>query len=364
MVRAMFQSELPGVGGGDAGERAGDRALLRADGSGRLSGLLRQHQQLLKNVAGKRRELEKLRQQIEEQAAKVAARIVPLQDRLLALDREIHALFKTLLAKKRLTREARTQLRFLYRSLIDEEMLSPAGEEPAEGPPLADDGDAGRAAWQSDSAGDWQAELGSAPRPAAQRGAHEGLRGMFLRLARALHPDRAQGSDDLSARTEAMKALNLAYEHGDLAGILEIERRWSAGIVTASHDLDSRCRALETFNKGLRRQVATLQAELRELRRSEAGRSARQSRARGADTIEQMAREGEALIEHLTVVRDQVTAFREGKLTLEQLVEGPIGWDVSPSREDELAEALELFASMMMAEEPVRPRARKKTRTR
>jgi hypothetical protein len=361
----MFQSELPGVGGGDAEERAGDRALLRADESGRLAGLLRQHQQLLKSVAGKRRELEKLRSQIEHQAAQVAARIMPLQDRLLVLDREIHALFKALLGKKRLAREALTQLTFLYRSLIDEELLSPPGERDPdpEGASPADDGETGeREAWQADSAGEWQAESGTAPRAAAQRGAHEGLRGMFLRLARALHPDRAQGSHDLSARTEAMKALNLAYEHGDLAGILEIERRWSAGILAASHDLDSRCGALETFNKGLRRQVATLQAELRDLRRSEAGRAARQGRARGSDMIEEMAREGGALIEQLTVVRDQVAAFRDGKLTLEELVEGPIGWDVSRG-EDELADALQVFASMMMADEPARPGPRKR-RTR
>jgi hypothetical protein len=105
------------------------------------------------------------------------------------------------------------------------------------------------------------------------------LRGLFYRLADALHPDKVQDEERKAERTEVMKELTQAYQAGDLARLIELERTWlrgvdgEAGRVEAS-DPDSperRCAELENRNRALRQQLAEEQAALRALRRSPQG---------------------------------------------------------------------------------------------
>jgi hypothetical protein len=343
----MFQPELPDFGGRRSEVPQGDRALLLADGSGRLAGLLRQHQELLDKLRKKRREVERFREQADRHEVEAAARLTPLRDKLAALDREVHGLFAEIFKRRNLSRAVRTMVRALYEQLVDNGVISP-GDEGAE-----DDED-------PDAIPEEYAHAHPArPPESAPRGGNEDLRAMFLRLARALHPDKAQGGEDLAARTEAMKALNLAYEHGDLAGLLEIERRWSVGTHAAANDLESRCRSLDEMNRKLREQLKMMRDELGDLKRSDGGRMMRERKRAGQDPLSAVEQEGKGMIDHLTALRDHVVRFRDRKITIDEFVRGP-----NPESDD-LADALEDFLeTMMQAEPPAAPRTGRKKRKR
>lgn len=58
----------------------------------------------------------------------------------------------------------------------------------------------------------------SQPRPSRD------LRKIFLKLADKFHPDKASDNETRVFYTEIMKEINIAYQSGDLARLLEIER--------------------------------------------------------------------------------------------------------------------------------------------
>jgi len=351
----MLQPELPGLNGPAATHE--ERGLLLQGASGRLSALLLEQQRLLKRVALKRQDLEKLREELRQQGARIAAHVDPLAERLRCLDREVHALFGELLAERKLPRPAKREVRALYELLQDEGVLSPALHPTAGALPESDE------PRQSPKAG---AETAPAARP-TDRGEHGGLRQMFLRMASALHPDKAQGADDLAARTEAMKELNRAYRERDLARLLEIQRSWSPSQVAdvSPDDLERRCEALEHTNRSLRKQLEVLTREARELRKSDLGRlvDQRKRMRAGVDPLRSVVEEGQQEIERLTKVRDFVRSFRDGEISLGELLVGPqLEDDSSADAEAEFAEALAGLADLLADAQPRSSRGRGRQR--
>lgn len=118
----------------------------------------------------------------------------------------------------------------------------------------------------------------TARRPVNQAGA-QSLRGLFYRLADALHPDKVQDEGDKAQRTEVMKELTQAYQAGDLARLIELERAWLLGVrgeaqreaATDTATPELRCAELENRNRALRQQLEEEKAALRALRRSPQG---------------------------------------------------------------------------------------------
>jgi hypothetical protein len=349
----MRQPELPGLADSPGG---GGPGLLPLGPSGRLRALLAEHEKLLKAVARKRERVRRLGEELQTQGGRVASVVEPLRDRLVALDAEVHALFGELLAGRRLSRQAKRDVTALYRLLQREEVLSPA---PRRGEDASPEPAPGASAEADDEASNT---------PPRDRRPGRGLRELFLGLANALHPDKAQNAHDVEARGEAMKEVNRAYQDGDLARLLELERAWSTSRAAPStlDDLERRCAALEQTNRALRAQLAQLTGEEREMASSELGRLVREGKRRGrrSDLLAEIDQDGKRQIERLTEVRDHVRAFRDGKISLEDLLGGPAGPD---DADEELAlfQALaDLAAEMAEARPPPSGRGKRRARRR
>lgn len=291
----------------------------------RLGALLKQREQLLAEVKRKQVELEAVNAQAATAAQEAAAQMAPIISRFEGLRAEIAAVFDELLAPGRLAARARKKVAEVRRSLIAQGLVSPGAADLADGEGVRgsefDDG----AAFE---AGDFDAPPFSEGRrhearvaPAPQHGqvpGRDSLRALFKRLALAVHPDRAQHESDRERRTEAMKEATRAYEDGDLARLVELEKAWQNGAqAPASADEDARrCAELEQTLRELNRQSRALTAELRDLRR--------QLREDLLDEpVEHVIAGAEGELNDLERIRDFARDFRDGKITLAKFLEGP-----------------------------------------
>lgn len=334
----------------------------------RLTALLREHDRLLEQAARRKRDLDRFSEEMQRTGSQMAARLAPLLAAFREVEDEIHATFAGLLAPGRLPRRTRGKVQALYQGLQEDGVLQPRdeGDERPAGEAWNDRAKHGPDAFVDPESPPPGSGGFTASRPAAG-GAAESLRALFRRLAGAMHPDKVQHEEEKSRRTEAMKELTRAYEEGDLARLLELEKTWFAGETVALVDeIDQRCAALERTNEELRTQLRGLARTLRDLRRSEQGRMLRDlksmSRARGVDPIACMVAEAEDDLRRFRAMRDFVRSFSEGKITVDELLagapgEGPDEWDPG-----EVADLL--FDAIVNARPERKPTPRKSRRSR
>jgi len=342
----------------------------------RVLGLMRQHERLLGDVGRKRKALQRVQEEVDRVAAEVNRRLRTVFEESGRIDAELHALFKELLHGSRLAKRARRAVARFYAELRHRGGLSEGpGAAAAGGPDDAssdfeddhpDDGDRGarnHAPGGSRSSHPRSAATADVP-AATPPSANPTLRGLFLRLARALHPDRVQDAREQAARTETMKEINRAYREGDVARLAELERQVTAqgGLTGAKgkreagepgpglgrqggevhgQDVDAQCEALEQTNQALREQLNMLRRDLRALRESGMGRLAtdiEHHRARGAkgDPFAELEADAADEVRRYRAFRDHVRAFRDGAIALEDLLMGPLeGLDEDDAWNDE-----------------------------
>lgn len=88
------------------------------------------------------------------------------------------------------------------------------------------------------------------------------LRTLFRQLASALHPDRESDPAERERKTALMSQVNAAYEHQDLAAMLQLQLRTTAlDAQSVARMTDEKLAAMSTL---LKQQVSTLEAELRQ----------------------------------------------------------------------------------------------------
>jgi hypothetical protein len=268
----------------------------------RLEALRREHDRLLGKATLKKQQVQDVRERLLTLQRAVARRIAPLHEQLDAVSEELHLLFKELLRRGRLPRGAREEVADLYADLQRQGVLPPRA---AEEPPSARGGSQG-----SPGGGT------SARKPAAGE-ATGSIRDVYRRLAGAMHPDKVLDEEDKARRTEAMKELTVAYGHGDLARLLELERTWLAGEAPGRDGDDAlrRCAALARVNDELRAQVKALERELRQLKRALPPDLAGDL----AGAVVGGAREELA---RLRVLRDFVRSYQEGDISLATFLRG------------------------------------------
>lgn len=293
------------------------------------------------------------------------------------LDGQIHGLFTELLARKGQPRQTQKSVRSVYSFLQEIGEISPAGTEEAAGFPGGAAAPTGRAPeGMPDSAAEgeippWATGGVTARRP-SQAGAASSLRSLFHRLAEALHPDKVQDEQDKEERTHAMKELTQAYQAGDLAQLIELERTWllsadrkrESAERTEEEELERRCAQLEKTNRALRLQLDEVNRELRELRRSppaefvsELKRMARGSRQDPVEAwLDALREQHEGLSELLAFVR----SYHEGRIDIREFERGPhrAPWDQEESGADELDLLQELIVGLAALAQPPRPRRR------
>lgn len=283
--------------------------------SERLHALLRERERMVGEVRKKQLAFETARTKLQESAMKTWETLGPLMAQFEALSREVHRLFDELLAPNRkLSAAKRKKIKQIRLMLEEDEILAPldeidrvSGEKPDD-----DDEPFGAPQWPVDE----PQEVSSAS-PRGQEAGHDSLRSLFKRLALLMHPDRATHEPDRERRTEVMKEVTKAYNDGDLARLVELEKSWGLNAATDSNiDVEARCVELERMITELRLQAKELDREKRRLRQDEKSTMFFGS----MDGMVEAARAGVAELEAL---RDFVKNFRDGKMTLEQFLAGP-----------------------------------------
>lgn len=314
--------------------------LTRHPSSLRLDKLSKERDRLVAKVAGLKREQASLVERARQAASDVQATILPLIEKHQAIALEIRRLFDELLAEGRLSPSARKKVRAVSRIVADACDLGDLGDVAAGGFHGA----------PSDVAGE---EVASAQARGGQRG-QDSLRGLFKRLALALHPDRASDDEERDRRTEVMKEVTRAYDEGDLARLVDLEIRWSARAPAASNDEhETRCVELAAVNRALRAQISMLERELRALRREVRGPVGVPMSAAAAAAEQDLARLAEA--------RDFVRAFRDGRISLREFLAGP---PPPEGEEDFPAEMIDelaaLFGELDVQSRPPKRRSRRR----
>jgi len=311
---------------------ADDGPALRVQApSERLAALSFSHARLLKAIALKKGNLDKLNAQIDESSRRMGA-LGPLRDQVMEIDDSIHKMFVALLARRRQPREVRRAVASVYEMLQDMEVISQRDPWVSELDDLAAEIEEDFDARGFDNQAPPPSDAGgfSAKRP-SDAPEDQSLRGLFRRLAMAVHPDRVHDEAEKARRTEAMKEISRAYEDRDLARLLTLERIWLTEGLSEEIPLDEeerRFAQLERLNRDLAIQLKTLTQEIKQTRRSPPGQMnthlRREMRESGSDPIETMAVEVKQAVTELQSVRDFVAGYAEGRLTLEELLRGPV----------------------------------------
>lgn len=307
--------------------------------------LLRERARLLREVQKKKLQLERVRERLSRDAADASARMAPLLRRHAALLTELSALFAELLAPGRTTARARRPLMKLRRLLELQGVLAPLAD--------ADEADETEASPHSDPRrheappGSTRArraagpEVASAPQVGQER---RSLRELFRNLVKVIHPDRARHDTERERRTELMKEASRAYEDGDLARLLELERDWQGEQATTEQvDAVTRCRALEQACRELLDQVRRLTREIRDTKRAALDDSL------GLAPDQLLARARRELDELEEICRF-VEGFRDGALSVAALERGPAGLFGF----EELEQFEQLFSALFDDDAPAR----------
>lgn len=325
-----------------ASDGSGPRSPTAADGAvapdalgvqeapARLRAVIALHDQLLVRVARRRTVKDTLVADTRVAVTQVAMRMQGLVDEVRALDAELHQLLQALIADPARSPRQRAELEEIYRQLEGDVIRPRPRPTPA---PTA----AGRAQDRSaaDPAADDVPFTASRPRP-AERGT---LRALFRRLAESLHPDKVQDEDERARRTEIMKQITVAYQDGDYARLIEIERAWATTMAAPvdAVDADETARRIAVKERAiaeLHTQLAALEREIRALRASSDVRLAREYQRHGGASgrmPDEIAADHE--LARMRAVRDFVVGFRDGAISFERFRLGPDGPEVADDDE-------------------------------
>jgi hypothetical protein len=291
---------------------------IQDDGE-RLRVLGREHEGLLGKVAKRRAARERMEGEIRAATNAIGAATEELAVEARRLDAEMHAMMERWMAAPRRTKKERDALRRLYEYLIESGILSPPAFR-AEAPR----GKAGkkRAAEEAEAE---ERVVASAAKPAGpDRGV---LRTLYRKLVEAMHPDRVQDEREKHARTEAMKEVTVAYQAGDFARLVELERSWTAReeIAARGEDTAARIEELVKAIEELKRQLKGLEKEARAVRATYEWKLTAELKKQGkkGDPIAKVRAQAEAELVPLRSTHAHLARFEAGEITLEALLAGP-----------------------------------------
>nr|WP_231599463.1 hypothetical protein [Crocosphaera watsonii] len=157
------------------------------------------------------------------------------------------------------------------------------------------------------------------------------MRKTFLKLASLFHPDKASDPETQIYHNEVMKEVNRAYEEGDIARLLEIEKQHHLQQEidlnnTSKSEIERICLMRQKDNELLRTQYENLKKELRMVRRTPEGTMVKEYRAcqkRGVDGMAELTKELETKVKPIESIRDFVRDFRDKKITISDFLKGP-----------------------------------------
>ncbi|MDX2051728.1 MAG: J domain-containing protein [Polyangiaceae bacterium] len=342
----------------------------------RLHELRREHERLLREIAKKKQSLEATLAAARAAEVELEAKLAPLHANIARSKAEIRAIFEFFCGPKTpLSRKNAAQVRRLYLQMMPpEDELEGADEEDAvweDDAPSSNRGGKerqprGHASEDEDySHRSTARDVASATKPQAST---DGLlRGLFRRLAVALHPDKVQAEAEKDERTHLMKEVTRAYESSDIARLLELEQKWLADAPSSvGNEVAKEVEAtLAAANRELRQQTRALTAEIKAIKQStptmvqvsqRRGRAPVTEADMMLDELQRMAK----VLEHIQAF---TVDFREGRIPLSTFLRGPaIDPDLLPPEEDTFHEVIEFVVQEMMERGPRRQKRRGRRR--
>lgn len=297
----------------------------------RLEALDKEHQRLLKQIKRKKTELNNFVEQMRSLGTDIFNRCNPSFHKLVDLDQEIHTLFAEIFATRKLGKKSQKDIEGIYRSLQLAGIISPKRQQPDIDPELEQE-------WEENEYSDAQQEnYQRNPQPQDdleipsrnKTDAGRKIRQIFLSLAEIFHPDKAKNEEMQARHTEIMKEINKAYQDGDLARLLEIERQHQLGEIIDSNnedDLTRKCTRLEQHNALLKTQYDKLKKELASVKHTPEGAmvsDCRKAVKAGIDPVVEMLQQVESEIAKIAAIRDFVKDFREERMTIKEFLSGP-----------------------------------------
>lgn len=339
-------------------------ALHQSPAQARLGALTEEHEKLLRDITKKKVARDALEREARDAQSELEAKLSPLREAYLTTLRELKAIFDGLLGEdSHLGKRDRARVRRFYAMLLPE-----LAHEPP--PPSSSGSDWDQPPWESEAppADDGREAGYSAHKPSAQNAGL--LRALFRKLAVALHPDKEQDEQQREKLTHVMKEVTRAYESGDVARLVELERSWLAPTPAPAPerelDIARRIGELLSANKELRRQLRGLTAELKELKQSLPGAATARRGARGRaarSELDELLAQAEHELQELRTLRDFTQRFADGDMSVNAFLVGP---ERAPmAAEDPLDQMLaELLEAMEDAGERRRPAPRGRQKRR
>lgn len=312
--------------------------IVRADPlRTRIEGLTKEHERLLREIAKKRAQLEGAEHLSRELFSALLSRTTPMRERLRQALRDIQRSFaKVLGPSSALNRRDKAKVRRVYEDLVVTLDLPALDEaEPDIDSTVDSDVESEGEPRQTGKAGSSngpskRADFGvggySAPKPA--EGSNPSLRALFKRLALAFHPDKVQDEQAKAERTSLMKDVTKAYESGDLARLMELERALLSRLPLEDEPgaLALRAKELLAANTELRRQQRSLTAALKELTLElpfDVNLKAADARQRAMREVDTLVGDLEQEERRIAALRDFVRDFAEGQMDIADFLTGP-----------------------------------------
>ncbi|MDK2409241.1 molecular chaperone DnaJ [Aphanizomenon sp. PH219] len=293
-----------------------------------LQGLEKEHESLLKQIKRKRTELNNFVEKMRSLATEVFHKVSPNMKTMAELDEEIHALFAEILTTRKMGKQTQKNIESLYRSLQMGGIISYK--------PIDDDEELDELFEDDDSEENhqrrrqfWEAEQDSESPTVARTDESRKIRQTFLRLAEIFHPDKVKDNETQMTHTEIMKEINKAYQDGDLARLLEIERKYEVGETidnNSEDDLSRKCKNMEQHNQILKNQYEKLKQELRLAKNTPEGTMVadyKKAAKQGVDCIEMMVETMQNQTKIVAEIRDFVKDFKDKKITIKEFLAGP-----------------------------------------
>ena len=327
----------------------------------RFEALQKEHQWLLKQIKRKRTEVNNFVNQMRSLALELFEKTAPISQKAINLDQEIHDLFEEILTERKLGKKSREQIEEIYQMLqaiglisyrMEHEQEEEQGEEFDE---LFEFDQEEMNQFQSESRKYYQQ-----PREEKQQDLEanktkemsKNVRHLFLKLAEKFHPDKVTDPETQTRHTEIMKELNRAYQEGDLATLLEIEKNNQVEEILLADNEDEqtrKCNRLAKDNAILKEQYEHLKLELRLAKNTPEGemvKNYRRAKKEGIDMISEMITVLEKELEALVKIRDFVLQFKNKKISIKDFLKGPtLGNKMSKRERVEIME--DMLAELM-----------------
>ena len=306
----------------------------------RLNFLEKENSKLIKQIESNRTKLNNLNDSIKEVGIQIAQRVAPFRQKILELDEQIHTVFQGILTGRKLGKKSRKDIETVYYHLQFDGVISPK-HLPMESDIFENNDESeDKPNWDSYKGHSYQQVVEDIPKP--DRDELKKIRQLFLRLADSFHPDKVIDEAEKEYCTEIMKEINLAYQDGDLARLLAIEKQQELGAIIdrdSSDDLTRHCAKVEAENTYLKDQLETLKQQLKLTKKTQQGEMTavfKKISKYGGDPMSEALREVESQISIIEQMHQFVVDLRDRRITIKEFLQGPEALRQQQMSEEEL----------------------------